>query len=149
MRVYLKQDVPKVGMQGEIVTVSDGLANNYLIPKKLVVPVTSDNEDFYKKRQRALENRTQVIASETSMLAEKIKALQLTIRKKMHDGDKLYGSISASDIAELLAEKGFKFSKSQILIDKSIKQKGSYPITVKLSTRLQPSFILKVMPEAE
>lgn len=149
MRVYLKQDVPKVGMQGEIVTVSDGLANNYLIPKKLVVPITSDNEDFYKKRQRALENRTQVIASETSMLAEKIKALQLTIRKKMHDGDKLYGSISASDIAELLAEKGFKFSKSQILIDKSIKQKGSYPITVKLSTRLQPSFILKVMPEAE
>lgn len=147
MKVYLLKDVEKIGMTGEIIKVSDGYATNYLIPHKLAVIITPENEIFYKNKIKTVENRKEAIASASSMLAEKIKTLQLTIKRKTHDSDKLYGSIVASDIVDLLAEKGISVAKNQIIITKAIKSVGSYDVTIKLSTRLTPTFTLKVVQE--
>ncbi|MGE0206666.1 MAG: 50S ribosomal protein L9 [Candidatus Babeliales bacterium] len=147
MKVYLRKDVERIGMQGEIVKVSDGFAKNFLFPKQLAVEVTPENESFYITRQRKVENRKEVIATQSSLLAEKIKTTQLVLKRKLHDGSKLYGSISPVEIVDALAEKGIKVAKNQILFDKSIKEKGSYEITIKLSSRLQPKVKISVVAE--
>lgn len=148
MRVFLLKDVPSVGMAGEIVKVSDGYAINFLFPRKSAVEVTRDNESSLKARIIDRERRQEVVATQTSMLAERIKSLELVVRRKIHDDNKLYGAVGPSDIAELLAEKGIKISKNQVHIDKSIKTRGTHTVTIKLTSRLNPQLTVRVVPEA-
>ena len=147
MKVFLLQDVEKVGMAGEMISTTEGYARNYLIPRKIAVEVTPQNESSFKHKLKTIEARKEVIASKTSMLAEKIKALHLTMKRKMHDEGRLYGSIASSEIVDLLAQHGVSVAKNQIEIDKSIKSKGTYAVMVKLSSKLQPSFTLKIVAE--
>ena len=145
MKVYLLKDIEKIGIAGEILNVSEGYAKNFLFPRKMALEVSVANEEFFKKRAKSIENRKEVIESATSMLSEQIKTLSLTIKKKIHDDNRLYAAVNPSDIVELLAEKNIKISKSQVIFDKSIKEVGSYPVTIKLSSKLQPQMTLKVI----
>jgi len=147
MKVFLRKDIVGVGLAGEIIKVSDGYALNYLVPKGLGVVITPENESQFKNHIKVVEKRQEVIATKTSMRAERIKSLDLVIKRKMHDTTKLYGAISASEIVDLLSDQGIKVTKSQIMLDKSIKERGTFPITIKLSSKLQPVFKLKVVPE--
>lgn len=149
MKVYLKQDVEKIGLAGEIISVSDGYGKNFLLPRGLAVEVTADNEAFYRARQKTVANRKEAVATKTSMLAEKIKGLKLTIARKMHDGEKLYGSIAESEIVDLLAQEGIKVGKSQIIFEKAIKTKGTFPVVIKLSNSLQPQLQVKIVEAAQ
>ncbi len=149
MKVYLLKSIEKVGIAGEIIKVSTGYAQNFLFPKKLGVEVTEGNTAFYEKKAKNIDQRKEIIESVTSILAEEIKALRLTIKKKTHDDDRLYAAISAGDIVELLEANNVKVAKSQIVFDKSIKTIGSHAVTVKLSSKLQPQFTLKVMALTE
>ena len=149
MRVFLLKDVEQVGMSGEIVKIADGFAVNFLFPRKLAVEVTEKNEKSFAKRLKTIEKREEVVATKTSMLAEKIKALELVLKRKMHDGDKLYGSISPQEIVDLLAQKGVVVSKSQVILDKSIKSKGTHTVIIKLSSKLQPAVTLKIVAEPQ
>lgn len=147
MRIFLLKDIENVGMSGEIVKVKEGFGLNYLIPRKLGVEITDQNEGQYKNRVKVIERRKEVVATKTSMLAEKIKSIKLQLKRKTHDQGKLFGSISPGEVVELLAEKGISVGKSQIDFGKSIKTTGTYSVTVKLSSKLQPSFSLTVLPE--
>lgn len=147
MKVFLLKDVPSVGMAGEMLKVSDGYAMNYLLPKKLAVEINTQNEAFYKSREKQVEHRKEVISSKTSMLAEKINSIKLTLKRKMHDDGKLYGSVNSLEIVEALAEKGVSISKSQVEFDKSIKEKGSYDIIIKLSSKLKSTVKVTILPE--
>ena len=147
MKVYFKKDVEKIGMAGEIIKVKEGFATNYLIPRGLAIAVTNTNVDFFKKRERTIENRKEVLSTQTSMLAEKINSIDLILKKKMHDDGKLYGARSSSDIVDKLAEKGVSVAKNQIVFGKSIKSKGVYEVVIKLSSRLQPKVKVTVVAE--
>lgn len=147
MKVFLKKDVEKIGMAGEIIKVKEGFANNYLIPRGFGVAVTDENAHFFKKRERTIENRKEVLSTQTSMLAEKINSMELLLKKKMHDDGKLYGALSSSDIVEKMAEKGVAIAKNQVVFGKSIKSKGVYEVTIKLSSRLQPKIKVNVVSE--
>lgn len=147
MKVFLKEDIKNIGMAGEMVKVDDGFGRNYLIPKKLAVEVTDKNEATFKTKLKVIENRKEVISSKTSMLAERIGSLVLTLKRKVHDDGKLYAAVNTSEIADLLAEQGVTVGKSQVLIEKSIKEKGSYKVTIKLTSTLQPQITLKVVPD--
>lgn len=147
MRIYLLKDVEKIGIAGEIIKTSEGYARNFLIPKKLGVEITKDNEQFYLGKVKTVEKRKEVIATKTSMLAEKVKGLELVVKRKMHDDGKLYGSINSSDIVDLLGAKGVNVSKNQIEFEKAVKSKGVYEVEVKLSSKLRPKFKLKVIAE--
>ena len=147
MKVYLKKDVEKVGMAGEIIKVKEGFATNYLIPRGLAMAVTDSNAEFFKKRERTVENRKEVLSTQTSMLAEKINSMDLILKKKMHDDGKLYGALSSTDIVEKLSEKGVSVGKNQIIFGKSIKTKGVYEVVIKLSSRLQPKVKVTVVSE--
>lgn len=147
MKVFLLKNIEKVGLAGEILKVTDGYAQNFLFPHKLAVKITPDNEEFYLNKIKQVENRKEVIASATSMLAEKIKSTPLVIKRKIHDDGKLYASIAASEIADVLTDKGISISKSQVQIDKSIKSTGTYEVVIKLSSRLQPVLKVKVVAD--
>lgn len=147
MKVYLLKDVPKIGMAGEVLKVADGFGQNFLLPRKLAVEITAQNESFYKQREKVVEHRKEVVATKTSMLAEKIGSIKLTLKRKMHDDGKLYGAINASEVVDLLAEKGVSISKSQVDLDKSIKAKGIYDVTIKLSSNLKPTVKLTIISE--
>ena len=147
MKVFLRKDVEKIGMAGEIIKVNDGFARNFLIPRQLGVENTSGNESFYKKQLKTVEHRKEVISSKTSMLAEKIKGLKITIKRKMHDDGKLYGAINASEVVDALSLEGISISKSQVLFGKSIKSKGSYEVSLKLTANLKPVLKVTIVPE--
>ncbi len=147
MKVFLKKDIEKVGIAGEIIEVKEGFAANYLIPHGLATVVNNKNSSFFKRRERTIENRKEAISSKTSLLAAKIGTTEITLKKKTHDDGKLYGAINAGDIVDKLAESGIAIAKNQVIFAKSIKARGVYEITVKLSSRLQPKIKVKVVSE--
>jgi large subunit ribosomal protein L9 len=149
MKVFLLKDIERVGLAGEIIKTAEGYARNFLIPQKLAIEVTPHNESSLVNRIKIVENRKEVVATKTSMLAEKIKNLELVLKRKMHDGDQLYGTVSANEIVDLLAQKGISVAKNQVEFDKSIKSKGNYSVVIKLSSKLQPVVKLKVISEAQ
>ena len=147
MKVFLRKDVEKVGMAGEIIKVSDGFARNFLFPQQMAVEITPHNEELYKKQIKQVEHRKEVIASKTSMLAEKIKGLSIKLQRKIHDDGKLYGAINANEIVDALAQEGISISKSQVEFDKSIKNKGKHEVVIKLTSKLKPTLSLTIVPE--
>ena len=155
MKVFLTKNVEKIGLAGEILKVADGFAQNFLFPRKLAVQVTAENESFYTAKIKKVEQRKEVIASSTSMLAERIKSISITIKEeKIHDDGKLYAAVSPQEIVDALALIPDKVSirKSQVEFDKPIKAKGTYEnmVTITLSSTLKPKLKqLKVVPAPE
>ena len=147
MEVYLRKDIEKIGLAGEIIKVGDGFARNFLIPQGLAVEVTDTNKSQYQSKIRKVENRKEVIATQTSMFAEKLNTVSITLKRKMHDDGQLYGSINASEVVDALAEKGISITKSQVEFEKSIKSKGVFKVIIKLTTRLKPTITLNIVAE--
>ncbi|MDP3788015.1 MAG: 50S ribosomal protein L9 [Candidatus Chromulinivorax sp.] len=144
MNVFLLKDIVQVGMKNEIIKVSDGYAANFLFPKKLALEVTKANEKEYIAKARKVENRAAVIESTSSVLGDQIGKLNLKLKKKM-DGDKLYAAVGQNEVVDLLKEHNVSVSKSQVIFDKAIKTKGTFEVTIKLSSKIQPKFILQVV----
>ena len=147
MKVYLTKDIAKVGLSGEIVQVSDGFGRNFIIAQNAGVEITDKNAQFYQNKARTVVQRKEVIESKTSILAEKIKNLKVTIKRKMHDDGKLYGSVSPIEIVDALQEQSISLSKSQVVFKKSIKEKGVHKVTIQLTKGLQPELTVNVISE--
>ncbi|MFA5074884.1 MAG: 50S ribosomal protein L9 [Candidatus Babeliales bacterium] len=145
MQVYMLKDVEKIGMAGQVIKVSDGYATNFLIPRKLAIKITEQELEFFKVKEKKVVADKQVLSSKTAMLAERIKNMHLTIKKKAHDGGKLYGSVSPEEIVDLLKEKEIVINKKQIEFPKAIRNVGDYPVVIKFSSKLKPEFLLKVV----
>ena len=149
MKVYLLKSIEKIGIAGEIITVSEGYAQNYLFPRKMAMKVTDGNQKFFEGRAKIVEHRKEVIETETSMLSERIKDVVITLKKKTHDDNRLYASVNPSDIVEALAAQQIKISKSQVVFDKAIKTAGTHTVTIKLSSKLQPQMTIKIVGLAD
>lgn len=147
MKVFLKKDVEKIGMAGEILNVTDGFARNYLLPRRLATEITASNERQFKKQVTQVAHRKDVIASKTSMLAERIKNMTILLPRKIQNNGRLYGAINPHEIVDALAKEGISVTKSQVIFNKSIKHKGDYPVTIKLTSQLTPTMKVSVVPE--
>ena len=147
MHVYLLKDVEKVGMAGQVIKVADGHATNFLIPRKLAIKVEKNAMPFYSSRVKKVEVERQVLNSKVAMLAERLKNMHLTLQKKVHDDDKLYGSVGADEIVALLKEKGINISKKQVEFGKAVRSLGEHKITIRLSSKLRPEVTLKITAE--
>ncbi len=147
MKVFLRKDIEKVGVAGEIIKVTEGYGRNFILPQGLGVEVTDKNESQFKKLLKQVEHRQEVIATKTSMLAERIKGMTIKLKRKMHDDGKLYGAVNAVEIVEALNQAGVSVSKSQIVLEKAIKTKGAHDVTIKLTSRLQPMVTVTILPE--
>jgi large subunit ribosomal protein L9 len=143
------KDVERIGMAGTMINVSDGYAKNFLFPHKLAVQVTDENTNSFKVKVEAVKQKTEVINSKVAMLAERIKSLHLTIKEKTHDDGKLYGSVGPDEIVELLKKNEIVINRKQVEFDKTIKSIGEHKVTVRLSSKLKPQFMLKVVEVAK
>ncbi len=144
MQVYMLKDVEKIGMAGQILNVSDGYAANFLIPRKLAIEVNDSNREFYKQKKVKEHVATEVLNSKVAMLAERIKTMHLAVKERIHDDGKLYGSIGADEVVELLKKHEVIINRKQVEFDKSIKAVGEHKVTIRLSSKLKPQLTLKV-----
>ena len=133
MKVILLEDVKSLGKKGTIVNVSDGYARNLLLPKKLGVEATPKNLNDLKL-QKAHEDKLAKEALEAAKaFGEQIAKSEVTIPIKVGEGGKVFGSISAKEIAEAAREQlGFELDKKKLQMDGPIKELGSVTVTVKL-----------------
>ena len=132
MKVILIEDVQKLGTMGEIVQVKDGYARNFLFPRKLAKSATDSNlriiEDIKRKKVAALAKEKK-LAEE---LRDKISFVSCTIAAEAGEDDKLFGSVTAQDVARAFEEEGFSIDKRKIILEEPIKKLGVYHVAVKL-----------------
>ncbi len=133
MEVILNQDISKLGKAGAVIKVKDGFARNFLIPNGLAIPVTAANLKRLESEKQNKILQLEKIKKESESIKERLAVLSLTIPALIQEGeDKLYGSISAQDIAGALKEEGFDINEGLIVLDEPIKSLGIYEIPVKL-----------------
>jgi large subunit ribosomal protein L9 len=143
MKVILLQTIDRLGKAGDIVSVKEGYARNFLIPKNVAKEATAGNTkmlDAIKKKQAEVDAKK--LAS-VKVIAEKIEGLSLNISAQSGEEDKLFGSVSNDDIAEALSAEGIKVDKRDIVLEEPIKKLGSYQVVVKLHPEVKAS--LKVL----
>lgn len=144
MKVYLLEDVKGQGKKGEIINVSDGYAQNFLFKKNLASPATADVINSVE-----IKNKTLAYHKEQERLAAIEKAAQLKGRKivlKARHGEqgKIFGSITAKEIAEALNSAGEKIDKKDIDLKAPIKETGEYPLSVRLYANISTEIIVVV-----
>jgi large subunit ribosomal protein L9 len=150
MRLILREEVERLGKRGQIVNVARGYARNYLLPKRLAMEVSDNNLRLIEKEKKIYEAKMAKEKEEAEVLASSMGSVKLSFRRKVHgEGEELYGSVSLSDIAEALEEKGFKLEKKKILMDEPLKTLGEFTISVKLHPEVVASFPVTVEKEEE
>jgi large subunit ribosomal protein L9 len=147
MKVFLKEDVKSLGKIGEVVTVSDGYARNFLLPKKLAVEANTKNIKEFEHHKRALQERAAKVRAEFKSLADKLSALSLTIKAKAGEEEKLFGSVTNMDIAEAFREAGHDIDKKKIVLGEPIKRLGEYTVEVKIDADVSAQVKVNVVAE--
>jgi large subunit ribosomal protein L9 len=132
MEVILKEDIDNLGEAGKVVHVAAGYARNYLLPKKFAVKATPENMAIVKKRQSQMKTRELKAQKECEELAAQLERLSLTFSRKAGEGDRLFGSVTNSDIASALENEGVRIDKRKITLEEPIKALGIYKVPLKL-----------------
>ncbi len=150
MEVILLQDVKGLGKAGEIKRVADGYACNYLLPQKLASKVTEGALKNAEIQLKAQARRQKKIQSEASEMAESLAGVSLTFKAKAGDKGRLYGSITAADIAEALEKKiGQTIDKRKLMLEEPIRSLGAHRVNVKLPANLTAEIEVIVEPEED
>ena len=146
MKVILKSDVNKLGKSGALIEVSDGYARNFLLPKNLAIEATPGKISEWKAEQARLKAKDEKLHAEALELQKKLQGRSVTITGKAGDNGKLFGSITATQIAEALeSQHGLKnFDKRDIKLDDVIKNAGDFKFSVKLYPGIQADMIVSV-----
>ena len=148
MLVILRENVENLGQTGDIVKVTDGYARNFLLPRKLVVAADEANTAAIEHHRKALEKKRVAQHSVYEALAKKLADFSCNISRKVGENDKIFGSVSSGDIADVLKAAGFTIEKRQVQIDSQIKALGVHPVTVKLSPEVSATVKVWVAKEA-
>ena len=133
MLVILKKNVKGTGKAGDIVKVSDGFANNRLIPAGLAVPATNQNVKSAEKQKAFIEKKNAEEKAAAEATAKKLESKTVTIKTRVGDNGKLFGSITSMDIADAIQKQvGNKIDKKKIVLSEPIKEIGEHTVEVKL-----------------
>jgi large subunit ribosomal protein L9 len=132
MEVVLMKDYDGLGKAMEVISVKDGYARNYLIPQGVAVPATESNKKKVVESKRLSEKREEKKIIEAREIAKKIEQVPCTIPVKVGEEEKIYGSVSAQDIADFLKKEGFNVEKRNVGLEEAIKQLGVYNIDINL-----------------
>ena len=148
MDIILKQDLPNLGLKDDIVTVKDGYARNYLIPKGYAVNATSQARKVHEEILRQRAHKEEQLKEAAMIMAGELKKVSLTIGAKTSTKGKIFGSVNTIQIAEALKEKGFEVERKDISIkDDLIKEIGSYSATVKLHKEVLVDIPFEIVSE--
>ena len=132
MEVILKEDVPKLGHRGDIIKVAEGYGRNYLLPRKLAIEATRANKAVIEQMKQAAVRRSAVEKADSQALATQLETVSLTFHRKAGEKDHLFGSVTTSDIAEALEQKGFNIDRRKIQLSEPLKSLGEVEIPIRL-----------------
>ena len=145
MKVILLQDVRGQGKKGELVTVSDGYARNFLFPRKLAQEATADNVNTMRMNDKAKREKEQRAREEAAELSARLRELTLTVWAKGGGAGRLFGSVTSQEIADALKEQEqIELDKRKIMIDEPIKTVGLYTVKVKLGFEINAPLKVEV-----
>ncbi len=147
MQIILQEDVEKLGTRGEVVTVKEGYARNFLLPRKLALEASPGNLKRLEKIRTTLAKRTATERDQAQKQAELLKDVTVSFSRKAGENDQLFGSVTAADIAEALAAQGFEVDKRRIELAEPIKVVGQHEVTAKLVHSVTASFKVNVSRE--
>ncbi len=147
MQIILQEDVEKLGNRGQIVTVAEGYARNFLLPRKLGLQATPGNMKRLEKMRAAFAKKEATEKESAQTLAELLATVTLTISRKAGENDQLFGSVTSGDVAEALAAQGYTIEKRKIALADPIKLVGEYQVPVKLFREISANVKLIVKKE--
>ncbi len=145
MKVILREEVRNLGHMGEIVSVKDGYARNFLIPQGLAVEANMGNVKELENEKKKIQAKAAKMKASAQELATKISAVSVQIQAKAGEEDKLFGSVTAMDIAEALKSKGFDVDKKKIVLDEPIKRLGDFKVDIKVFPEVSAQVAVSVV----
>jgi large subunit ribosomal protein L9 len=149
MDVILLERVAKLGQMGEVVSVRDGYARNYLLPQKKALRVSDANMKAFEDQKAQLEARNLETKKEADSLAAKLDGQKFVIIRSASDAGALYGSVTTRDAAEAASEAGFSLDRKQIALSRPIKDLGLHTVHVILHPEVEVDIVLNVARSVE
>ena len=147
MKVILTADVAKLGKSGEMKDVAEGYARNFLIARKLAVPASGGAYRAWQHDIASREEKRKRERGEAEVAANRISSTTLTMGVKVGDAGKLYGSITAQDIADALGRRGIMVDKHKIELEQPLKSLGTYKVAVRVYAGMTSEVTVVVEPK--
>ncbi len=147
MKVILTNDVDKLGKSGELKDVADGYARNFLIPRKLAVPAAGGAFRAWQHDIASREEKRTRERADAEIAAQRIGSTTLTMGVKVGEGGKLYGSITAKDIADALGRRGIVVDRHKVDLDEPLKTLGTYKVAIRVFPGMTPEVTIAVEPK--
>jgi large subunit ribosomal protein L9 len=147
MEVILREHVDNLGSRGDLVKVADGYARNYLLPRKLALVATDGNRKQIERERAKFEAKEAEERKVAEAFAARLSNAEIVIARKVGETQALYGSVTAADIADALAAKGFDIDRRKLQLGDAIKAVGETDVLVKLSRDVTATVKVKVIAE--
>ena len=147
MEVILREHVDNLGKRGEIVKVANGYARNFLLPRKLALLATDANRKHIERERKIVEVRESQEKGQAEGVAARLATLEIVIERRVGDTEQLYGSVTASDIADVLKGKGFEVDRRRIILPEPIKAIGDHDVPLKLHREVTVQLKVRVRKE--
>ena len=145
MKVILKQDVKGKGKKGQMVEVAEGYARNFLLPKGLAAPATTDAMNTMRLQEKARVRAEAEAKARAAEVAEQLKSCQVKIPAKGGEGGKLFGAVTTKEIAAALQEQfGVELDSKKLVLDEPIKSFGAYQVKAKLGYEISGTVYVMV-----
>jgi large subunit ribosomal protein L9 len=144
VQVILSEDVHALGDAGEIVSVKPGFARNYLIPQGKALPATAERVHQVEHQQRVISEKRAKELKDLESVKARLDATELEIEAQAGESGKLFGSVTAQNLADLLAEKGLKVDRRKIVLADAIKTVGEHTVAIRLRSDLVAEFKVTV-----
>ncbi len=148
MKIILRDSYMNLGEAGDIIDVRPGYARNFLIPQKIAVTATAANLKFFQDKAKELATRKEKEREASRGLLGQLEKLEITLKKKVSDDGKLFGSVTTKELEGEFAKLGAKVDRRMIVLGQQIKMAGEYSILVKLVGGLRANVPLKILSDA-
>ncbi len=140
MKLLLSEDVKDLGLAGDVVTVANGYGRNFLLPRKLAVEVTPANLKQIENAKKLRNAREIERIKDFKMLAERISAIDITLKERVSEADVLYGSVQVKELVQALIEQGIELAPEMIRLAEPIKTLGVHRVPVRLHPEVETEF---------
>jgi large subunit ribosomal protein L9 len=147
MKIILRQDYKSIGKTGDIITVKNGYARNFLIPKGIAITATARNMKILKEEEKLFTNRKDKDRLKSDSVAKELSKISITVSVPVGEEDRVFGSVTSQTIAEVLNEKGYAIDRKKIQLDEPIKALGVYTVPIKLHSDVEANLRVWVVKE--
>lgn len=149
MEVILTDDVFDLGKRGEVVKVADGYGRNYLIPRRLAMPVTPGNLKMVEQQRIAMAKKEAKFREEAELLAAELNQLHFLISRKAGETGALFGSVTSKDLTDLLETQGVHLDRRKIIMEQPIKTIGNCTVPVRPHSDIEANLSVSIVPEGD